>query len=77
MLGIPRKSRRPDVLTCGKLAQAFKAFITSLGYTQQAYTCSLHSLRAGGASTSFAAGVDYVHISAMARGAVMPSGHIS
>ena len=27
LLGIPRKSRRPDVLTCGKLAQAFKAII--------------------------------------------------
>lgn len=60
LLRIPRKDGHLSVLTSGKLAQAFKAIITPFGYSPKSF--SLHSLRAGGASTCFAAGVDYVHI---------------
>jgi hypothetical protein len=60
LLRIPqRKDGQSSILTSGKLAQAFKAILTALGYSPKVF--SLHSLRAGGASACFSAGVDYIH----------------
>ncbi len=42
------------------LATCFSEIITHLGYSTSAY--SLHSLRRGGATAAFSAGVDHVHI---------------
>lgn len=47
-------------LTLRGLARAFQVLITSLGYQRAAY--SLHSLRRGGATASYLAGVDFINI---------------
>ncbi len=52
--------KSPRIITCGQLRKAFNAIITNLGYNPHAY--SLHSLRAGGATAAYKAGVDYTQI---------------
>ena len=47
-------------LCLDKLNQAFKVLITSAGYSHKQF--SFHSLRRGGATTSYHAGIDFSHI---------------
>lgn len=47
-------------LTTGWLQRLFSIMMTELGYNAKLY--SLHSLRRGGATTSYQAGVDYTLI---------------
>lgn len=51
---------RTTTLTVRQLAQVFNTILVHLGYTKHMY--SLHSLRAGGATSAFNAGVDFIHI---------------
>ena len=53
------RTHRPS-LTTGQLTRTLQDLMTTLGYSASQY--SLHSLRAGGATTAYHAGVDPVQI---------------
>lgn len=61
LLAMPGKHGKPPTpLTCSHLRRAFCAIVSALGYPPRSY--SLHSLRAGGATDAYNAGVDYLHV---------------
>lgn len=53
-------SKNRKIVTVTQLAGVFNVIMDQLGYARHLY--SLHSLRAGGASAAFNAGVDFIHI---------------
>ena len=60
LLQIQGRHNNRTILTTAHLSQAFQVMVQALGYPPDSY--SLHSLRAGGASAAFRAGVNYIHI---------------
>ena len=60
LLLLPGVGRTPRVLLLPQLRQSFKVLLTALGCDTKAF--SLHSLRRGGATAAFRAGVDCVHV---------------
>lgn len=60
LLLLPGPGKVRKTLTSCQISRAFQACMLTLGYPDKAY--SLHSLRAGGATAAYTAGVDYVHI---------------
>ncbi len=57
--GTPPAQSGTRILSVRDLQQAFQAIVHCLGYTDK---LTLHSLRKGGATSAYEAGVDYLHI---------------